>query len=641
MNINLNKTSAFFLFVCFLCTAPFVSRAVEQNKNSDRLLIAEGEIKRISKLADPAKSDYPDCYFMAEFHIHSVLSGDMTESVINLAIPGFTGYKYTEYARLKQNDLLKVQMVSEENAAKKEKATQCSDDLNLFENNIYYLRKAEIIPAFTQTGEKSAVRQKKYTSKWNVPLNEKLSPKAIRERERAIQQDLEQIRTSPQESSIDRKTMQKLFKSRTDGLPLFKGSAFWFQNGTGVFAVVPYSDQYIWDQQLSRAAIQDNLPALVALDRFLKTKNVDLIWVLYPRWTDLGMRALIPETLSIPIRKNSEITRYLLEHDVEVVDLAPEMIKMIPRSEFLLYYYHLNCHPGWETQDLAGRLTAQRLERYCLPKPLDQALFRESRIEARDKQYVYPASLPIAGNVPGTPIMTNVTFYDGKWTQSNDNSPVLTWGNSFLSWPKNWAFVTALAKYSLQFSTICYGAGCYTTMLKNLLMDPEAFLTGKKVMIIPINVDMIEDYKIWNIATLDQRFSEKSRTLKTIPVKIPESESNEETSAVRQLAQKDKVNGVAYYILKEKPLEIELPEITKKSGCSYYVNVCFYDQNRVKIQLNQNEFYTSQSSLFAIDLARFPYEGKSILRISAVHKSAVLFISSIEIAEIRNDEAQK
>ena len=73
----------------------------EKVQADDHTADIEGLVKRVSELADPKKSDYPDCYYIVEFEVKNIISGVITSRIINLSVPGFMNYKLTPYHRFK------------------------------------------------------------------------------------------------------------------------------------------------------------------------------------------------------------------------------------------------------------------------------------------------------------------------------------------------------------------------------------------------------------------------------------------------------------------------------------------------------------------------------------------------------------
>jgi len=515
------------LAVLAICASVSLLAAGDHPAPQEQTSVIEGEIGQMSILNN--NPDYPDCYVIAQFRIQNIISGPRTPQVVNLAIQCFKNYKKTKYATLKKGMKMRATIISKEHASPKEVATQQADDLNDFARETYFLRKGRQIYSYTRMPESIFLDQIHYVSTYQDPLNTPHPAEVRKQRREQIQGDLATIGAAPPESTIPRSQLQKKWEVLRKDIPQIRPGIYWFQNGTGVFALPQNLNEYWNNDVFRRDGTPNSLQAIYELNQYLQRKNIDLIIVLYPTIYPLAIRAMFQETVGIPIKENRDITRELLKHDVETIDLSAEMVKLIPNSEFLLYYYHLNNHPGWETQDLAGRLVARRLERYKLRKTLSPELFREKRVPAAEwKGYTYPRGVPIGGNVAGETIMTNCTFYNDRSTGNNPSSPVILWGNSFLNWPKNHALVTAVAKHALIFPEMRHGSGCFTTMLKDLLLQPEFFLRDKQVMIIPISVEMITPCKFWNIRDLDDMLKASSATSVVRNIKLPESIEGDE-----------------------------------------------------------------------------------------------------------------
>lgn len=615
-----------------VCAAVLFGEGAAGNAEDKHASVIEGEIGQVSSVN--YNSDYPDCYVIAQFKIKNLVSGPATPRTVNLAIPCYMNYKPTKYAALKQGMLIRGEIISREHATEKEIATQQADDLNDFTRETYFLRNGKRIYSYADMPEPEFLDQSHYTSTYGDALNEPQSPSSRKRRAEQIRNDLAAAEAAAAESSIAREALQKKWRERQKSLPQFKPGIYWFQNGTGVFAlpkdISPYWDNDVLGQGGTRGAIQ----SICALDEYLKGKNVDLIVVLYPSIYPLAIRAMFGEAAAIPIRENLDIARDLLKRGVEVIDLAPEMVKLIPKSEFLLYYYHLNNHPGWETQDLAGKLIAQRLERYDLEKTLDPNLFKEKRAPATDlKNYVYPHGVPIAGNTPGEIIKTNCTVYNNAATAGNPSSPVVMWGNSFLNWPKNHALVTAVAKHALMFPEIRNGSGCFTTMLKDLLLNPDFFLRGKRVLIMPVSTEMIAVSQFWNIRELDETLKIGAAASVTGNIGLPPGIGTPEAHRMLRISRGAEAGGTAYMIGK-KPLTVSIPGAAGKRA--QYIRITLMHNRQLNIRYGRTEKMLMQPGGLIYETVYFPYDLKAgEIVLQSKSSSCALLVKEISLLEVR------
>ena len=587
----------FYAFLCMNGTS-VQAESTDQNVNIANI---EGLVLAVSKLADPKKSDYPDCYYIVEFEVKNIVSGQISTKIINLAVPGFINYKLSPY-QLKAGNKIKCSVIHADAATQKERSTQTCDDFNTFDRDTYFLRSAKLIHEWSALPLPQFTCREKYVSVWDKPFNPPQSATSIAARAETIRKDLKNIKNKAA-CKTDCDWFLKEWNKKSAELPMFNPYYYWFQKGNGVFAL-PKDIKYYLNYDVNQQ-IMTGIDSFISLNKYLRKQNIDLILVLYPDCFSVALRAFFDDVPNMPIKPSEKITRLLLENDVEVIDLAPHLEPVLLQSEFLFYYYHLNQHPGWDTQDIAGRLTADRLKRYNINPSLKSDFFAEKRVLARSEKYVYPANLPIGGHSPGKPIMTYATFYNNLPTPVNADSQVLLWGNSFLDWPKNQAFMTAVAKYHLNFCDRRHGAGCFTSMIRDLLLSPQQYIKGKKVMVIPVSVFMFRDYKIWNIGDMEKQIQRQENIVDTVAVQLPAGKKL--PPDIEIFLKEHNIKG-EYYPLPPHGLHINIPEIKTRTEHLYGLKVTYYNQYSLYCQYGIGKYAIASPAQFTIETLTLPYD---------------------------------
>ena len=253
---------SFFEFL--LCAVLFISAVISSGAETNGAAaggaasIVEGEIGPMSVLN--YNSDYPDCYVVAQFKILNIISGPPTPQYVNLAIPAVSQYKRTRYAALKQGTKLRASVISRRQASAKEVATQQADDFNDFTRETYFLREGKTIHSYAKPTGIAFVEEGKYVSAYDEPLNEPQAPAAEEKRREQIARDLGKIASAVPESSIPKSDLQQKWTTLREQHPQFKKGIYWFQNGTGVFALpgdlTPYWDNDVLGTGGTREAIR-------------------------------------------------------------------------------------------------------------------------------------------------------------------------------------------------------------------------------------------------------------------------------------------------------------------------------------------------------------------------------------------------
>ena len=90
--------------------------------------VVAGRVALVSKLPDPAKSDYKDCYFTAEFAVDSAVSGPPTAARVIVVFPGFHDRKLTAAAQFKQGDCLRLNLIPFDALPQDKQEVQQADD---------------------------------------------------------------------------------------------------------------------------------------------------------------------------------------------------------------------------------------------------------------------------------------------------------------------------------------------------------------------------------------------------------------------------------------------------------------------------------------------------------------------------------
>lgn len=157
------------------------------------ITLLEGTVRAASPCPDPSKSDYPNCLYSVELEGKLILKGPPVPRRLLLLPPAFTDFKPAPTANLKSGDRIRVSVLPFQEGAEKERSTQSSDTLDLFDLDRFLVRKLEKIREFQPQNEISKIyfaEPKEYVSPYTRPVNPPVSPAAELARKKEMAEEL-------------------------------------------------------------------------------------------------------------------------------------------------------------------------------------------------------------------------------------------------------------------------------------------------------------------------------------------------------------------------------------------------------------------------------------------------------------------
>ena len=480
--------------------------------------IVAARILETSEIPDPEKSPYPDCLYAVKVKILLIekWGDDLTEELV-LLVPAFRNRKKTPESKWKKGDLVHISMIRVQKETEAVRAIQQSDTLDDFDSERYSLTRL-VTPQTVrplsdpEKWEKVIFRRSSvYISGYERPQNPPLTKEEAENRKQRIAVQLEKMKklletmkNTPEE--LNGKYLN-IFKKNRKFFHKHGKNTYWKKQGRAYFSA---ADGQIFFRGCGCRS--KTMKSIQELSNYLLLHGVSLIMVICPDACDISARMMNEELTGLPDYNAANITKQLLEHGVETLYISDAVMDQAARYD-LMFYYPGDPHPAEGTQQVAARLISQYLKRHfpevCRTKYHPEHFTEKpKRYETTDwikktNQELWAAWFP-----QGSPFYQQILL-DGKPITSDPTSQVILYGNSFLHTPGD-----STDKYLPAALTRELKMGVYvmhrvwihplTTMLLDLLQNPEQHLKGKKVCVFYYGVSHFNLTEIWNIRELDQ-----------------------------------------------------------------------------------------------------------------------------------------
>ena len=514
----------------------FTLEELPDDLTNDNISVIEGMVVDRSPLPDPQKSDYPDCRFTVFFEGNSIISGASCPQKLQLVIDGFVNRKLLKASAIKTGDKIRCTIIPFERLPEEKKTIQQSDTLDLFELTNYYVLEMGKVKSFSANSAiPFADRQQKYVSIFQRAINPPLDDDARNSQRRAIKDSLTQINQMlvPYADEAELKKLEDRF-SKAWNAEKAKDSPGVNRCGAGNKIVWRNIDNSFWalpeDYNLVpkyRVLDKGNLNALLALQEFLNVHGCQLMIGIVPDYYAISARVINREFRNVPDFGSAWLIQQLLSNNLEAVYFSDKLVKEFNRYQFA-FFYPQDGHPSDTTQDIMTDAFAHRLSRYNLPETLDKDLFSTDmfpHVHENSKDFLFPKNCDIGSNRAETPYRCRRVLYNGKEVFPDQQSPVLILGNSFIQYPMKYpeSFPSLLAsKMHMGIATNRVGSlGPMTTVINQLLANPEKYLKGKKVVILVMGIAHFSfDGNFNNIRIMDEQMLQLSGRIPTgvIPI---------------------------------------------------------------------------------------------------------------------------
>ena len=262
-------------------------------------------------------------------------------------------------------------------------------------------------------------------------------------------------------------------------------------------------------QAFATASTFPSVATLLAFSKWLRSANVDLIFVPVPKMIEVYANKVVPGVPpdGIVAPHMRKLFFDLLSQDIEIVDLLPSYLaaaKADPEPLFM----PADSHWSDRAQQIAARLIAERLARYPFVK---DALAKPKRYRTvdfpwtfagSDFDYLTPVEQQEVQSHAKKPLI-RVNNLDGSVFEEQDDAPVLIAGDSYASYSsgaiaKGTGIGPLLANAINLPITVFSNGGGTTQPMTDLIRDQES-LKVHKVLIWIISMDQFTWPLSWDM----------------------------------------------------------------------------------------------------------------------------------------------
>lgn len=487
----------------------------------------EGQISERSILPNPKKSDYPNCRYTAQFEGNVIKAGTACPQEVVLIINGFEDFKTLKTDSLKKGDKVICTIIPYDSLSDEEQSIQQADDLNFFTLDNYYLLAAHKINEFAEgdnaqfpaSGVYFSDNKHDYISIFDQHINPDV-PKELQESQaKAIAEDLidinEMLKDYDDEKIMEINTAFAYAwnEEKAKDPPGYNrvtvdqnSEILWRKIDESFFSIKPSFSPII-----SKTTVNDEtVEALVELKKALEANGVQLIVSIIQNREPIVARIINEKFRDIVDYQTYSNVKILLEHGVEAISPSKEVVEHF-NEEVFAYNVGGDDHPSILAQKKASEILAERIARYNLPKRLKRINYTFVEVEHRfwgsDPLKQYPDNCDIAPHKPGDKILVRKPELQKGFSYTNKNSEILIVGNSFTVSPYSSNGLISWLTYYAETDVSYYEYtmnGPATIFIENLLLNPEKYLRGKKVVVLQFALSQLLNVRWHNISIIDK-----------------------------------------------------------------------------------------------------------------------------------------
>ncbi|GFO64816.1 hypothetical protein M1B72_05095 [Geomonas paludis] len=476
------KTAAMKLVLAiFICVSTCALAANTPKPDGTEVSVVEGTLIQVSKLPQADRNPYPDCNFTAVLEIQRITAGKSIPKKVILVLPGFVARQYTSEAGFKTGDLVRATIVPFASMPDRIKQTQQADEVEDVDLEFFFARPIVKISAFQPVKEKLSFTDRRDSS--DQIVSEIKDPAAATERLRQMREDLRHINEELTKHGGD-------WDYWYESLNRFRAQ---YKKKYDEKAQLWVGDSYFsaGQNEYGKGYSRDFVSSLVAFNKYLKDRNVDLIVVRVPQKGEI-VDDLFTDAPTDQISNPYLLRLYkeLLDADVEVVvDEVPRLKKA--RMSFPLMYYYQDFteeHPAEGAAWVIAEMISERLQRYDSIRKSPKVPLKREKVSLQTGGFKWPA-----GNSKFKPTEP-VTFYSISSDQlpllkQGNNSPVLVVGSSFIGSPsfERGGNIPAYMAYQTGvIPDVLYREGSNATIPRTIAREGDAFLKHRSVCVFPL-----------------------------------------------------------------------------------------------------------------------------------------------------------
>ncbi len=348
----------YILILLFFLTLVFTTAANE-------VVVIQGQITEVCSLPDPHQAPYEDCDYAVKF----VYTANSKQREAVIIMPGFRARKMCPEADYIQSHkgFYELTLCDFWDAPEIDQSRQVVNNFGAEIEEVFFLRKIRKIDSLSANANYSRDNSE---ASVGIKMHPQHTPKSVAKRQASIASDL--------------KYLDELFMRHGGSLasweqelsPVWKSFENPQQQGLlkvgEVFVTQLRYNFKSRTQPISKTYGKTAAEALIQLNQLLKKYNIDLIVVPFPDGYDMAFEYFCRVKSSDGFTKPKDLAfiRYLLQNDVEAINLYPALLAEQKKHRY--FYNYPDFHPNCFSYTIAADLIAKRLQRYSYDHLTDE-----------------------------------------------------------------------------------------------------------------------------------------------------------------------------------------------------------------------------------------------------------------------------
>ena len=442
-----------------------------------------GLLYEVSHLPNPFDSPYADC--LQVVHIRNIVDWppylpEPPEEGVLIAWPGFLDRQPTDAAKLVAGDAVSIRPQLMAEVDEKYLTMQRADSVSAFDLPLYFAGEVDHIRDYRR---RPTVRSEAVEHLVPAPSLQEILAVPVPLRDAPGRRELLRHQRGEMELAAARHGGWKMWDAEVRPLYLHlfeksqpaggisRGDLFFHRSYNGHFSRLVDREE------------PASLKMLVALDRELARKGIDLLVVPFPFKEEVTADLFAdPEYVpkdGILSPGRLRVLHWLISHDVEVVDLVPALHEQ-RESRPWLYYDFEDMHPAQDGIDIAAGVIGERLSRYGWQREYRDLKREGLEFEMPEQFRDRSEHLEVGKKYPARQVVQK----NGEFLPDRiDRSPLLLIGDSFTRVPALYGVDDASLREQLAFETgvlprVLSIKGSAAQVMRNLRREGPGFLDG-------------------------------------------------------------------------------------------------------------------------------------------------------------------
>ena len=356
--------------------------------DAETINILEGKVIAISDCPEPSSIAYPNCNLTA-----TIILNDLYHSKIIIIIPCIRDSKTVISPNIKLGSLVSFRRIKDEDVSEEEKTIQISDDNPDYDLEYCYADQVREISSYS----KISIYKKKELEDIVYDPNLALNEKDVITRREYIDNELKRMNDIiAGYSEKDAKEFYDNFMKYTHDLGEKNHPYAELQYEDGSKKIFPVEvnmpPEKFMDNAFSNdtALMKHNAEIIASVNDFLKERGIVLIVVPFPQHFEAFANRLgLSKQLSTYNINRILFMKYLLERDVEVLDIEPMIEKELASPFHFYFLLTKDLHPTNIGAYYLSQYIHDHLNTYEYPKTLQKNNYQNEPVRFKTKTVYY------------------------------------------------------------------------------------------------------------------------------------------------------------------------------------------------------------------------------------------------------------